>query len=251
MKIVVIGGTGLIGSRLVKKIAEHGHTVVGASRATGVNSFTGEGLADALTGANVVVDVSNSSYTDEEGAREFFETSTLNLLTYGAAAGVGHHVALSVVGTERLAETERGYFRAKFEQEKLIKASKTPYTIVHATQFFEFLGSIADEATHGKLVRLSRAMVQPMAADDVAAAVGRVAAGAPQNATIEFAGPDVFTLEELVARRLVAQKDPRSVVADPLARYFGNNLKEDELLPSDGVIIVPTRFEDWLKDTVA
>jgi len=246
MKIVVVGGTGLIGSRLVTLIAAHGHTVVAASRATGVNSFTGEGLEAALAGADVVVDVSNSSYTDEEGAREFFETSTLNLLTYGAAAGVGHHVALSVVGTERLAASERGYFRAKFEQEQLIKASTRPYTIVHATQFFEFLGSIADEATHGSLVRVPRARVQPMAADDVAAAVGRVAAGAPQNGTVEFAGPDIFTLEELVGRRLEAQRDARSVVADPLATYFGNTLGDDELLPAAGAVIAPTRFEDWL-----
>jgi len=247
MKIVVVGGTGLIGSRLVKKIAEHGHTVVSAARATGVNSFTGEGLAEALAGANVIVDVSNSSYTDEEGAREFFETSTLNLLTYGAAAGVGHHVALSVVGTERLAESERGYFRAKFEQEQLIRASKTPYSIVHATQFFEFLGSIADEATHGSLVRVSRAMVQPMAADDVAAAVGLVATGVPRNGTVEFAGPDVFTLDELVTRRLAAQHDSRSVVADPLATYFGNNLADDELLPGADATIALTHFDDWLK----
>ncbi|GAB3605072.1 SDR family oxidoreductase [Conyzicola nivalis] len=247
MKVVVVGGTGLIGARVVRIIAGHGHPVVAAARATGVNSFTGEGLEDALSGANVVVDVSNSSYTDEEGAREFFETSTLNLLTYGAAAGVGHHVALSVVGTDRLAASERGYFRAKFEQEQLIKAANTPFTIVHATQFFEFLGSIADEATHGAHVRLSRAMVQPMAADDVASAVANVAIGAPENGIVEFAGPDVFTLDDLVARRLEAQRDSRSVVADPLARYFGNNLGEDELLPGAGVVITPTRFEDWLK----
>jgi uncharacterized protein YbjT (DUF2867 family) len=246
MKIVVVGGTGLIGSRLVTLIAQHGHTVVSAARATGVNSFTGEGLADALEGANVIVDVSNSSYTDEEGAREFFETSTLNLLTYGAAAGVGHHVALSVVGTERLAESERGYFRAKFEQEQLIRASTAPFTIVHATQFFEFLGSIADEATDGSLVRVPHARIQPMAADDVAAALGRVAAGAPENGTVEFAGPEVFTLDELVTRRLIAQHDRRSVVADPLARYFGNTLGEDELLPGAAAVIAPTRFDDWL-----
>jgi len=246
MKIVVIGGTGLIGSRVVARLIEHGHPTVAASRATGVNSFTGEGLAEALSGANVVVDVSNSSYADEEGAREFFETSTLNLLTYGAAAGVTHHVALSVVGTERLAASERGYFRAKFEQEKLITASKRSFTIVHATQFFEFLGSIADSATHGNSVRLSKAMVQPMAADDVASAVARIAASAPANGIVEFAGPDVFLLEDLVRRRLTAANDPRSVVADPLARYFGNNLAEDELLPGPGAVIAGTRFEDWL-----
>jgi len=246
MKIVVIGGTGLIGSRVVARLIEHGHPTVAASRATGVNSFTGEGLAEALSGANVVVDVSNSSYTDEEGAREFFETSTLNLLTYGAAAGVTHHVALSVVGTERLAASERGYFRAKFEQEKLITNSKRSFTIVHATQFFEFLGSIADSATRGNSVRLSKAMVQPMAADDVASAVARIAASPPANGIVEFAGPDVFLLEDLVRRRLTAVNDPRSVVADPLARYFGNDLAEDELLPGPGAVIAGTRFEDWL-----
>ena len=246
MKVVVIGGTGLIGSRVVTRIAEHGHTVVSASRATGVNSFTGEGLAAALAGADTLVDVSNSSYTDELGALEFFETSTLNLLTFGAAAGVRHHVALSVVGTERLAVTERGYFRAKAEQEKLIMASTRAYSIVHATQFFEFLGSIADAATHGSLVRVPRAMVQPMAADDVAAAVVRVATGAPQNGIVEFAGPEVFSLEQLVARRLDAQHDPRSVVADPLARYFGTTLADDELLPAASAVIAPTRFDDWL-----
>jgi len=248
MKIVVIGGTGLIGSRVVTKLTEHGHTAIAASRATGVNSFTGEGLAEALSGANVVVDVSNSSYTDEAGALEFFEASTLNLLTYGAAAGVSHHVALSVVGTERLAATERGYFRAKFEQEKLITASKRSFTIVHATQFFEFLGSIADNATHGNLVRLSKTRVQPMAADDVAAAVGRIATSAPANGIVEFAGPDVFVLEDLIRRRLTALHDPRSVVADPLARYFGNDLTEDELLPGPDAVIAGTRFENWLMD---
>jgi len=246
MKIVVVGGTGLVGSRLVAVIGRQGHDVVSAARTTGVNSFTGEGLADALEGANVVVDVSNSSYTDEEGAREFFETSTLNLLTYGAAAGIRHHVALSVVGTERLADSERGYFRAKFEQEQLIRESTTPFSIVHATQFFEFLGSIADEATHGSLVRVPNVRIRPMAADDVAAAVDRVATGAPENGIVEFAGPEVFTLDQLVARRLRAQHDGRSVVADPLARYFGNTLGEDELLPGAGAVIAPTRFDEWL-----
>ena len=174
------------------------------------------------------------------------ETSTLNLLTYGAAAGVKHHVALSVVGTDRLAATERGYFRAKFEQEKLITGSTRPYTIVHATQFFEFLGSIADEATHGKTVRLSQALVQPMAADDVAAAVGRTAVGAPVNGTVEFAGPEQFRLEELVRRDLAARRDPRQVTADPLATYFGNDLSERELLPEPGATIAATYFGDWL-----
>ena len=248
MRIVVVGGTGLIGAKLVVKLAEHGHDVVVAARSTGVNSFTGEGLAEALEGAEVVVDVSNSSYTDEAGALEFFETSTLNLLTYGAAAGVRHHVALSVVGTDRLAASERGYFRAKFEQEKLITASTRPYTIVHATQFFEFLGSIADEATHGDTVRLSRALVQPMAADDVAAAVGRTAVAAPVNGTVEFAGPEQFRLEELVRRDLAVRRDPRQVTADPLATYFGNDLSERELLPGPDATIAGTSFGQWLAE---
>jgi uncharacterized protein YbjT (DUF2867 family) len=250
MKIVIVGGTGLIGSRLARVIAATGHPVLAASRATGVNSFTGQGLEEALTGADVVVDVSNSSYTDEEAAREFFETSTLNLLTYGAAAGVSHHVALSVVGTERLAESERGYFRAKYEQERLITGSRAAYSIVHATQFFEFLGSIADDASHGGLVRVSAARVQPIAADDVAAAVARVATGVPAMGTVEFAGPDVFTLDQLVARRLAALDDGRNVVADPLARYFGNRLGVDELLPGPDAVIAPTHFDDWLLTSV-
>lgn len=249
MRIVVVGGTGLIGTKLVRVLRKNGHAVVPASRGLGVNSFTGEGLAEALTGAEVVVDVSNSSYTDEAGAREFFETSTLNLLTYGAAAGVRHHVALSVVGTDRLAKTEQGYFRAKFEQEKLIRSSKTPYSIVHATQFFEFVRTIADAGTHGNLVRVARALIQPMAADDVAQVVARTAGGVPVNGIVEFAGPEVFRLEELVRRRLSAGIDVREVVADPLARYFGNNLAEDELLPQPGVELAPTRFDDWVESS--
>ena len=250
MKIVIIGGTGLIGTKLVTLLGASGHTIVAASRATGVNSFTGEGLADALAGAEVVIDVSNSSYTDEAGALEFFETSTLNLLTYGAAAGIRHHVALSVVGTERLAESERGYFRAKFEQEKLIRASNAAYSIVHATQFFEFVRTIADAATRGNQVRVAQALIQPMAADDVASVVARTALGDPVNGILEFAGPDRFRLTELVRRRLSAGRDPREVVADPLARYFGNQLAEDELLPQADAEIVPTHFTEWLRATL-
>jgi len=245
MRIVVVGGTGLIGTKLVAQLAAAGHSVLAAARATGVNSFTTEGLADALTGAEVVVDVSNSSYTDEAAALEFFETSTLNLLTFGAAAGVRHHVALSVVGTERLATSERGYFRAKFEQEKLIRNSGHAYSIVHATQFFEFLRSIADSATHGATVRLAQAEIQPMAADDVAAAVASVALAEPVNGMVEFAGPERFTLLEGVRRQLSLAADPREVVADPLATYFGNDLDVAELLPGDDATLAPTTWEQW------
>lgn len=251
MKIVVIGGTGLIGTRLVALLAEQGHEVVAASRATGVNSFTGDGLAEVLTGADVVVDTSNSSYEDEAGALEFFETSTLNLLTYGAAAGVKHHVALSVVGTDRLAASEQGYFRAKFVQEGLIQASTMPYSIVHATQFFEFLHSIADSATHGKLIRVAQALIQPMAADDVAAAVARAAVGAPTMSIVENGGPDRFRLDDLVRRDLALRYDPRDVVADPLARYFGNALTERELLPGVDAVIAPTSYGAWIEQGAA
>jgi uncharacterized protein YbjT (DUF2867 family) len=246
MRIVVVGGTGLIGADLVDVLRDHGHSVVAASRATGINSYTGEGLAEALSGAEVVVDVSNSSYTDEAGAEEFFEISTLNLLTFGAAAGVHHHVALSVVGTDRLADTERGYFRAKFEQEKLIRASRHAYSIVHATQFFEFVRTIADAATQNNVVRVAHALVQPMAAEDVVRVVARTAVGNPVNGIREFAGPEVFRLDELVRHRLAAGNDPREVSADPLARYFGTNLRVDELLPSADAELVSTRFDDWL-----
>jgi uncharacterized protein YbjT (DUF2867 family) len=245
MKIVVVGGTGLIGAKLVPILRALGHETVAAARATGVNSFTGEGLAEALDGANAIVDVSNSSYLDEAGALEFFEGSTLNLLTYGAAAGVAHHVALSVVGTERLATTEGGYFRAKFQQEKLIRESGRPYTIVHSTQFFEFLKNIADAATHDNLVRVSQAFVQPIAADDVADALAQIATGAPQNRVTEIAGPDQARLEDIVRSALLRRDDPRQVAADPLATYFGNQLEENELLPSADARHMPTHFAEW------
>ena len=247
MRIVVIGGTGLIGTKVVAALANRGHDAVAASRATGVNSFTGDGLAGVLVGADVVVDVSNSSYTDERGALEFFYGSTLNLLTYGAAAGVRHHVALSVVGTERLAQTERGYFFAKDAQETLIKRSAMPYSLVHATQFFEFVRSIGDAATNGILIRLAQAMVQPMAGDDVALAVANTAVGEPTRTTTEFAGPEQFSMTELIAIELHSRRDPREVVADPLARYFGNTLGERELLPGDDAVLSPTRYQDWLR----
>jgi uncharacterized protein YbjT (DUF2867 family) len=245
MKIVVIGGTGLIGSKLVAKLDEKGHEAIAASPDTGVNTLTGEGLAEVLEGADVVVDVSNAPSWEDDAVMEFFETSTRNLLAAETTIGVGHHVALSVVGTERL--TESGYFRAKLAQEKLIKDSSIPYSIVHATQFFEFIERIAAEATDGNFVRLPPALIRPMAADDVASAVGRVAVGPPLNRTVEIAGPEQFRLDELVHRVLVTRNDPREVVADTNARYYGISPSERVLLPEDDALIGPTRLEDWLK----
>ncbi|GAA1504254.1 uncharacterized protein YbjT (DUF2867 family) [Agromyces terreus] len=245
MRIAVIGGTGLIGTRVVARLESDGHDVVVASRATGVNSYTGEGLEQALAGAHALVDVSNSDSLDEAAASEFFYGSTLNLLTYGAAAGVAHHVALSVVGTDRLARSEGGYFAAKAAQERLIRESRRPYSIVHATQFFEFIANIADAGTNREVVRLSRALFQPMAADDVAAAVAVTAAGPPLGRVVEFAGPERFRLEELVRRQLRLRHDLRDVVVDPLARYFGTDLDEHELLPGPDATIAPTRYDDW------
>jgi uncharacterized protein YbjT (DUF2867 family) len=244
MKLVIIGGTGLIGSKLVGKLREHGHQAVPASPDTGVNTLTGQGLAEALAGAAVVVDVSNSPSFEAAAVLNFFETSTRNLLAAEAAAGVGHHVALSVVGTERL--TESGYFRAKIAQESLIRSSSVPYSIVHATQFFEFIKSIADAATVGGTVRLAPVLIQPMAADDVAKAVERVAVGSPLNGTVEVAGPQQFRLDELIREGLRARHDAREVVSDPEARYFGAKLAERTLLPGDGARIGETRFEAWL-----
>ena len=244
MKIVIIGGTGLIGSKLVSRLREHGHQSVPASPDTGVNTLTGQGLAEALAGAEVVVDVSNSPSFEDAAVLKFFETSTGNILAAEAVAGVGHHVALSVVGTERL--TESGYFRAKIAQETLIRNSKIPYSIVHATQFFEFVKSIADGATKDGTVRLAPALIQPMAADDVAKAVARVAEGAPLNGIMEVAGPKQFRLDELIRIGLKARNDAREVVADPEARYFGAKLAERTLLPGSDAGIGETRFEDWL-----
>jgi uncharacterized protein YbjT (DUF2867 family)/nitrite reductase/ring-hydroxylating ferredoxin subunit len=246
MKIVVIGGTGLIGSKLVAKLSALGHEAVAAAPNTGVNTLTGEGLAEVLKGAQVVVDVSNSPSFEDAAVLDFFRTSTRNLLSYEAEAGVGHHVALSVVGTNRL--TESGYFRAKIAQEKLIKESSIPYTIVHATQFFEFIKSIAAAAADGNTVRLAPVLIQPMAADDVASAVGRVATGSPLNGTIEIAGPEQFRLDEFIRQGLSARNDPREVVADPQARYFGAVLGERTLVPEGDAQLGPTRFEDWLRE---
>jgi uncharacterized protein YbjT (DUF2867 family) len=244
MKIVVIGGTGLIGSKLVNKLREHGHEAVAAAPNTGVNTLTGEGLAEVLKGASVVVDVSNSPSWDDAAVLKFFETSTRNLLSYEAAAGVGHHVALSVVGTQLLAES--GYFRAKIAQEKLIKESSIPYSIVHATQFFEFLKGLADISSDGGKVRLPPVLFQPMAADDVASGVARIAVGQPVNGIIEIGGPEQFRLDELVRRRLASLKDPRKVIADPNARYDGAKVSETTLLPGNNARLGDTRFEAWL-----
>jgi uncharacterized protein YbjT (DUF2867 family) len=244
MKIVVIGGSGLIGSKLVTRLREHGHEAVAASPDSGVNTITGEGLADVLQGTSAVVDVSNSPSFEEAAVMEFFTTSTRNLLSYETAAGVTHHVALSVVGTERIPDSP--YLRAKNAQETLIKESGIPYSIVHATQFFEFVRRIADEATDGMTVRLPPVLFQPMAADDVAKAVERVAVGAPLNGTVEVAGPQQFRFDELIRQGLRARNDPREVVADPHARYFGAELGERSLVPGDGARLGETRFEDWL-----
>jgi uncharacterized protein YbjT (DUF2867 family) len=243
MKIVVIGGTGLIGSKVVNKLREHGHEAVAAAPNTGVNTLTGEGLAEVLKGASVVVDVSNSPSWDDAAVLNFFETSTRNLLTYEAAAGVGHHVALSVVGTERLAES--GYFRAKIAQEKLIRESSIPYSIVHATQFFEFLKGLADISVDSGKVHLPPVLFQPMAADDVASAVARIAVGPPVG-MVEIGGPEQFRIDELVRRRLASLKDPREVIADPKALYSGAKLSERTLLPGNDARLGETHFETWL-----
>ena len=245
MKIVVIGGSGLIGSKLVPKLKEHGHEAVAASPNSGVNTITGEGLAEALKGASVVVDVSNAPSWEDAAVMNFFETSTRNLLASEAAAGVGHHVALSVVGTDRLLES--GYFRAKLAQENLIKSSSMPYSIVRATQFFEFVKGIADFSTDGNKVRLPTVLIQPMAADDVASAVGKFAVGKPVNGTVEVGGPEKFRLDELVRQALAAWKDPRKVVADPHARYYGIEVSERALVPGDDARLSQTHFADWLK----
>jgi uncharacterized protein YbjT (DUF2867 family) len=249
MKIVVIGGTGLIGSKLVKNLREDGHEAVAASPNTGVNSITGEGIAEALKGASVVVDVTNSPSWEDAAVLKFFETSTRNLLANEAAAGVGHHVALSVVGTERLLES--GFFRAKFAQENLIKASKIPYSIVRATQFFEFVKQIVDSSTDGNKVRLPPALIQPMGADDVARAVARIATNAPVNGTVEIGGPEQFRLEELARQYLAARQDPREVISDPHGRYYGIEVSERALVPDNNARLGETRFETWLTQPAA
>jgi uncharacterized protein YbjT (DUF2867 family) len=247
MKIVVIGGTGLIGSKLVEKLRADGHDPLAAAPNTGVNTLTGEGLSEALKGAQVVVDVANAPAWGDAEVLDFFQTSSRNLLAAEAAAGVGHHVALSVVGAERL--TESGYMRAKVAQEDLVKAGPIPYTIVRATQFFEFIGRIADSGAEGDTIRLSPALIQPESADDVASTLADVAVGAPLNDTVELAGPEAFRLDELAQRVLNASGDPRQVTADVHARYFGAELDDQSLTPGDDARIAPTHLEDWLSQS--
>jgi uncharacterized protein YbjT (DUF2867 family) len=249
MKIVVVGGSGLIGSKVVAKLSGDGHEAVNASPNTGVNSLTGEGLADALAGAEVLVDVSNSPSFDAEPALSFFQTATGNLLAAEATAGLRHHVALSVVGTDRLSES--GYMRAKQVQEALIEESSIPYSIVHATQFFEFVMAIVNDATEGNTVRVAPVLVQPMAAEDVASAVAQVAVGEPRNGMVEIGGPEQFRLDELARRSLQARDDAREVVADDSARYFGAALSERTLVPDEGAQLGPTHYEDWLPGAIA
>lgn len=244
MRVVIIGGSGLIGSKVVTRLRNQGHQAVPASPDSGVNTLTGEGLADALSGAAVVVDVSNSPSFEDAAVLKFFQTSTGNLLAAEAAAGVGHHVALSVVGCDRVPES--GYLRAKAAQEKLIRSSPIPYSIVRATQFFEFLKRIADEGADGNTVRIAPVLFQPIAAADVASAVARVAVGAPLNGIVEVAGPQQFRFDEFIRLGLGARHDPRHVIADPHAPYFGTELGERTLLPDADPRLGEIRFEDWL-----
>lgn len=244
MKIVVIGGTGLIGSNVVRRLRAIGHETVAASPNTGVNTLTGQGLAEALRGAQVVVDVSNAPSFEDRAVMDFFQTSGHNLLAAEAAAGVGHHVALSVVGTDRLPDS--GYFRAKVAQEALIKAAGRPYTLLRATQFFEFVEGIVQAGADGDVVRLSPALIQPIAADDVAAALADLAVAAPVNGTVEVGGPERFPLDELARTFLAARADRREVIADVHARYFGSALDDRSLVAAAGARIGPTRLSDWL-----
>jgi len=249
MKIVVIGGTGLIGSRLVNNLRHRGHEVVAASPRSGVNTITREGLAEALDGARVVVDVANAPSWEDKAVLEFFETSSRNLLAAEPVAGVKHHVALSVVGTDRLLAS--GYFRAKMAQERLIKASPIPYTIVRATQFFEFVGSIAQFATEGSMVRVPPVLMQPMAADDVAAALADVALGEPINGTVEIAGPEQIRQDELVRQYLSATGDARKLITDVRARYYGLEVNDQSLVPGPNPRLGSTHFAEWLRHSAA
>ena len=249
MKIVVIGGTGLIGSKLVQRLGDAGHVAVPASPDTGVDTYTGKGLEQALDGAEVVVDVSNAPVSEDEAVLDFFRTTTRNVLAVETSAGVSHHVVLSIVGTDRLPDS--GYFRAKLAQEEAVKAASVPYTILRATQFFEFIGRIADSSTDGDTVRLAPVFIQPESADDVAAALAEIAVNQPVNDVVELAGPDQFRLDELAERVLRARNDPRHVRADMRARYFGAALDHYSLTPENNVRVAPTHFEDWLSQSVA
>lgn len=247
MKIVIIGGTGMIGTKLVNNLRQSGHEVVAASPSKGVNSVTGEGLAAVLAGAQVVVDVSNAPSWEDQAVLEFFDRSTRNLLAAEAAAGVGHHVALSVVGTERLLAS--GYFRAKDAQEKLIQASPVPYTIVRATQFFEFVGGIANSATDGQTVRLPSALIQPILSDDIATTLASVAVAKPLNRMVELSGPEAIPLDEIVRQFLKANRDPRTVITDEKAKYFGVPLQQRSLVPDKNQLLGATSFQTWLRRT--
>lgn len=249
MKIVVIGGTGLIGTKVVNILRQKGHEVVAASPNSGVNTITREGLAEALSNARVVVDVANSPSFEDKAVLEFFETSGRNLLAAEAAAGVGHHIALSVVGTDR--NPDSGYLRAKMAQENLIKASKIPYTILRATQFFEFVGAIVQSAADGDTFRLSPALFQPLASDDVAAALAEIAVAAPANGTMEIAGPEKIPMDAIARQYLAAKGDKRQVIADIRARYFGAELNDTSLTPGASPRLGKVRFEDWLRQSLA
>jgi uncharacterized protein YbjT (DUF2867 family) len=249
MKIVVIGGTGLIGSKLVEKLRRAGHDALPASPDSGVDTYTGKGLEDALEGAKVVVDVSNAPAWEDAAVFDFFQTTARNVLAVETATGVSHHVLLSVVGTDRLPDS--GYMRAKLAQEETVKAGSVPYTILRATQFFEFIGRIADSSTDGDTVHLPPVFVQPEAADDVAATLAEIAVSEPVNAIVELAGPDQFRLDELAERVLRAKNDPRHVRADMHATYFGAELDHYSLTPENNVRIAPTHFEDWLSQSTA
>ena len=244
MKIVVVGGTGLIGSKVVEKLRQRGHEVIAAAPNTGVNTITGEGLAEALDGAQVVVDVANSPSIEDQDAMDFFQTAGKNLTAAEESAGVSHPVALSVVGTDRLQDS--GYFRAKLAQENLIESSPIPYTLVHATQFFEFVRSISQSSTEGNTVRVPPVLFQPIAADDVASAVAEVAIAQPVNGTIEIAGPDTFTMDEPVRKVLEHDHDTRTVIADPQAPYFGIKVAEKALVPGPNPRLGSTKFDWWL-----
>lgn len=244
MKIIVIGGTGLIGTKVVKNLRDKGHEVVAASPSKGINAVTGEGLAEALVGANVVIDVANAPFWEDKAVLEFFEVSSRNLLDAEVVAGVSHHVVLSVVGTDHLLES--GYFRAKMAQENLVKASQVPYTIIRATQFFEFVSGIAQAATEGQTVRLPPALMQPIVSDDVADALASAALAEPLNGTVDLAGPEPIRQDELVRQFLKATRDERTVIVDPKALYFGLIINDQSLMPGNNPRLGPMRFSDWL-----